>query len=266
MSEAVPRNAAFFDVDKTLLPGSSLYLLARGLYQRGFYTWRDVARFAVGQIIFRVSGREGQRGMDAARETARAFVQGRRADELRPLAADLVVEVVGPRIYPGMRAKVEDHHRAGDRTFLVTAAPEEIAAVIAAYLGMEGALGTKAELVDGVFTGEILGPLLHGPAKLVAIQELAAREHLDLLQCSAYSDSINDLPLLQGVGKPVAVNPDRDLRAHARAKGWPIEDFRSRRQLLLVWTPLGTLALLAGFVLRRRRGRLASAFLGDFPR
>ena len=240
-----PKGAAFFDVDKTLLPGSSLYLFARGLYRRGFYDLRDIAGFAFGQLTFRLTGAEGRRGMEAAREQALAFIEGKRQSDLRQLGHDIVVEVIGPRIYPGMRRVIDVHRANGDRTYLVTAAPRELAEGIAAYLGMDGALGTEAELVDGTYTGRLVGPVLHGPAKLDAVVELADKEGIDLRASSAYSDSVNDRPLLEGVGRPVAVNPDRMLRELAADRGWPVQDFRRRRRFWLVWLPAGAAALSA---------------------
>ena len=236
------RRAAFFDVDKTLLPGSSLYLFARGLSRRGFYDLRDIAAFAFGQLVFRLTGAEGRRGMEAAREQALAFIEGKRRDDLVQIGHDIVIEVIGPRIYPGMRRVIDDHHARGDRTYLVTAAPRELAEGIATYLGMDGALGTEAELVDGTYTGRLLGPVLHGPAKLDAVVRLANEQGFDLRTSSAYSDSVNDRPLLEGVGRPVAVNPDRYLRGLAAERGWPVQDFRRRRRLWLVWLPAGMAA------------------------
>ena len=258
VDELKPVRAAFFDVDKTLLPGSSLYLFARGLYRRGFYTMRDIAWFAIGQFVFRLTGAEGQTGMEAARETALAFVEGKRRSDLVQIGHDIVVEVIGPRIYPGMRKVIEAHHAAGDRTYLVTAAPRDLAEEIAAYLGMDGALGTEAELVDGTYTGRILGPVLHGPVKIEAVLALARMEGIDLAESSAYSDSLNDRPLLEGVGHPVAVNPDRILRKLAVERGWPVHDFRRNRRLWLVWLPSGLLAgaavgTVAAAVASRRR-------------
>jgi len=254
--------AALFDVDKTLLPGSSMYLFARGLSRHGFYTMRDIAGFAFGQLVFRLTGAEGRKGMEAAREQALAFVEGKRRDDLTQIGHDIVVEVIGPRIYPGMRRVIDEHHERGDRTYLVTAAPRELAEGIATYLGMDGALGTEAELVDGTYTGRLLGPVLHGPAKLDAVVRLAAEHGFDLRASSAYSDSVNDRPLLEGVGRPVAVNPDRYLRDLAAERGWPVQDFRRRRRLWLVWLPTGlaagvttALATVTGRRLARRRRR-----------
>ena len=134
------------------------------------------------------------------------------------------------RIWPGTRALAQWHLDEGQRVWLVTAAPIEIASVIARRLGLTGAMGTVAEQVDGVYTGELVGELLHGEAKAEAVQALAAREGLDLARCSAYSDSSNDLPMLSLVGDPCAVNPDSRLRAHAKANGWRIRDYRTGRK------------------------------------
>ena len=119
--------AAFFDVDKTLLPGSSMYLFARGLYRHGFYDLRDIAGFAFGRLVFRLTGAEGRKGLEAAREQALAFIEGKRRDDLIQIGHDIVVEVIGPRIYPGMRRVIDDHHARGDRTYLVTAARAVVA-------------------------------------------------------------------------------------------------------------------------------------------
>jgi phosphoserine phosphatase len=135
----------------------------------------------------------------------------------------------------------------------------ELAAILARRLGLTGALGTVAETADGVYTGRLVGGLLHGAAKAAAVQALAEREDLDLSRCSAYSDSANDLPLLNLVGHPNVVNPDAELRAQAREHGWPIYDFRKGRRATMIALPVaagaGAVAggLVAGLVLRRRR-------------
>jgi HAD superfamily hydrolase (TIGR01490 family) len=249
------RRAAFFDVDKTLLPGSSLYLFARGMYRRGMYNARDLMGFALSQVTFRLSGMESVRGMQAARESALAFIEGKREEEILGLAQDIVVEVIGPRIYPGMRRVIDAHHEAGDITYLVTAAPMDVALPIANYLGLDGALGTQVEIHDGVYTGRLIGDVLHGPAKLHAVRRLAAETGIDLTASSAYSDSMNDRPLLEGVGHPVAVNPDRMLRRLADECGWPVQDFRSGRRWLVVWGPSIAGALSVIEATRRARAR-----------
>jgi phosphoserine phosphatase len=137
------------------------------------------------------------------------------------------------------------HLEAGQRVWLVTAAPVELGAVIAQRLGLTGAIGTVAEIADGRYTGRLVGEMMHGPAKAAAITELAAREGLDLSRCAAYSDSINDVPMLSAVGRPVAVNPDAALRRTARDQGWEIRDFRTGRKAAKVAVPA---ALGAGVV------------------
>ena len=134
------------------------------------------------------------------------------------------------RIWPGTRALAQLHLDQGQRVWLVTAAPIEIAQIIARRLGLTGAMGTVAEHVDGVYTGRLVGDMLHGPAKAEAVKALAAREGLDLARCSAYSDSYNDLPMLSLVGDPCAINPDARLRAHAREQGWRVRDYRTGRK------------------------------------
>ena len=143
--------------------------------------------------------------------------------------------------------------------WLVTATPNELAQLIARRLGLTGALGTVAESVDGIYTGAMMGEMLHGRAKAAAVRAIAAREGLDLRRCTAYSDSINDLPMLSAVGTAIAVNPDSDLRDVARQRGWQIRDFRtSRTPVVRIGVPsaLGAAALggavVAGFALRKR--------------
>jgi len=164
------------------------------------------------------------------------------------------------RIGPGTRALAQLHLDQGQRVWLVTAAPIEIAGIIARRLGLTGALGTVAEHVDGVYTGRLVGEMLHGPAKGEAVLALAAREGLDLSRCSAYSDSFNDLTMLSLVGDPCAVNPDAKLRAHAKAEGWRIRDYRTGRKAARVGMFTAAVAgaavgsVAAGTAIRKRLG------------
>jgi HAD superfamily hydrolase (TIGR01490 family) len=241
------KRAAFFDLDKTLVPGSSMFLFARGLYQRDFYRVRDIARFAWGQAAFVFFGAEREAGMQQSRDAALEFVKGRNQDELRSLGREIAEERILPRVYPDIARIVSDHTSWGDETFLVTAAPVELAETVAGGLGMTGALGTTSELDDaGNYTGRLIGDILHGPAKAKAITDLAHRRGIDLSESAAYSDSINDLPLLESVGHPHAVNPDHQLLRTARARGWPVHEVRTRRRALLIGIP-STLAGAALF-------------------
>jgi HAD superfamily hydrolase (TIGR01490 family) len=239
--------AAFFDLDKTLVPGSSLFLLARGLYQRDFYRARDIARLAWGQFVFQAVGRESTAGMEKSRNSALEFVKGRDAAELRALGREIAEEQVLPRVYPDIARIIDQHREAGEETWLMTAAPQELAEIVAAGLGMTGARGTISEIdAEGRYTGELLGEIAHGPAKAKIAEEIAGRRGIELRDSAAYSDSINDLPLLESVGHPHAVNPDHSLRRVARSRAWPIHELRTRRRALLIGVPsaLGGAAVL----------------------
>ncbi|MFZ2501484.1 MAG: HAD-IB family hydrolase [Nocardioides sp.] len=222
--------AAFFDVDNTVMQGASLFHLARGLHRRKFFTTREIASAAWKQAYFRIVGVEDPEHVADARNSALSFIAGHTVAELEELGEEIFDEAMAHRIWPGTRALAQLHLDAGQRVWLVTAAPIEIATIIARRLGLTGALGTVAEHQGGVYTGQLVGELLHGPAKAEAVKALAALEGLDLARCSAYSDSVNDLPMLALVGDPCAVNPDARLREHAREKGWRIRDYRTARK------------------------------------
>ncbi|MFS3129784.1 HAD family hydrolase [Nocardioides sp. Bht2] len=252
---AVPQDqtaAAFFDVDNTVMQGASIFHLARGLHRRKFFTTRDILGAAYKQAYFRVVGVEDPEHMDEARNSALSFIAGHTVRELEELGEEIFEEAMAHRIWPGTRALAQMHLDAGQRVWLVTAAPIEIAAIIARRLGLTGAMGTVAEHEGGVYTGRLVGEMLHGPAKAEAIKALAAREGLDLSRCSAYSDSSNDLPMLSLVGDPVAINPDPRLRDHARAEGWRIRDYRTGRKAARA-------GLLAGAAIGAVAGALAAA-------
>jgi len=242
-----PRAAAFFDVDNTVMQGASIFHLARGLYARDFFTARDIGRFAWQQTKFRVVGREDMGNVHEARETALSFAAGHTVAELTTIGEEVFDEVMATKVWPGTRALAQMHLDAGQRVWLVTATPVEVATVIATRLGLTGALGTVAETEDGVYTGRLVGEILHGEAKAEAVTALARREGLDLGACSAYSDSANDIPMLSLVGHPCAINPDSRLRAHAREHGWRVRDYRTGRKAVKVGVPTAAAAgALAG--------------------
>jgi HAD superfamily hydrolase (TIGR01490 family) len=222
--------AAFFDVDNTIMQGASIFHLALGLYRRDFFTTRDIVGAAYKQAYFRVVGVEDPEHVAEARNSALGFIAGHTVAELEELGEEIFDEAMAHRIWPGTRALAQLHLDQGQRVWLVTAAPVEIARIIAARLGLTGAMGTVAEHLDGIYTGKLVGDMLHGPAKAEAVRALAEREGLDLARCAAYSDSYNDLPMLGLVGNPCAVNPDAKLRAHAREQGWRIRDYRTGRK------------------------------------
>ncbi len=250
---------AFFDVDNTVMRGASIYYFARGLAARKMFGPRDLARMTWGQISFRLRGAENSDHIDAAREAALAFVAGHKVADIVRLGEEIYDDTMADRIWEGARELTQRHLDAGQRVWLVTATPVELASILARRLGLTGALGTVAETVDGVYTGRLVGGLLHGEAKAAAVRALAAREGLDLARCAAYSDSLNDLPMLTLVGHPNAVNPDMALRAEARSRGWPVHDFRSGRRATMIALPVaagaGAVAggMAAGVALHRRR-------------
>ena len=254
-----PSAGAFFDVDNTLMRGASIYHFARGLAARKMFGPRDLARMTWGQLNFRFRGTENSDHIDAARQAALAFVAGHSVADIVRLGEEIYDDTMADRIWEGARELTQRHLNAGQRVWLVTATPVELASILSRRLGLTGALGTVAETVDGVYTGRLVGGLLHGEAKAAAVRALAVREGLDLARCAAYSDSFNDMPMLTLVGHPSAVNPDMALRAEARSRGWPVHDFRSGRRVTMIALPVAAGAgavvggMAAGAALHRRR-------------
>ncbi|MCV7177274.1 HAD family hydrolase [Mycolicibacterium sphagni] len=249
--------AAFFDVDNTLVQGSSLVHFGRGLAARKYFTYADMAKFIYAQAKFQLTGRENSDDVAEGRRKALAFIEGRSTAELIAVGEEIYDEIIADKIWPGTRALAQMHLDAGQQVWLVTATPYELAHTIARKLGFTGALGTVAESENGVFTGRLVGDILHGVGKAHAVRQLAIREGLNLKRCTAYSDSYNDVPMLSLVGTAVAINPDADLRELARERGWEIRDFRTARKAARIGVP-SALALgavggaLAAAVSRRR--------------
>ena len=254
-----PGAAAFFDVDNTMIRGASIYFFGKGMARRGLVTTGDLLRFGWQQLSFRVRGKEDPVAVAEAREKALSLVAGKSVADIVAFGEDIYDELMAERIWSGTRALAQQHLDQGQRVFLVTATPVELARIIAHRLGLTGALGTVAEVQDGRYTGRLVGEPLHGPSKAEAVRALAEIEGLDLSRCTAYSDSANDIPMLSAVGHAVAINPDSALRAAARERGWEIRDFRTGRKAAKVGVPAfgGTSAAVGGVLLvaelRRRR-------------
>ncbi|WP_049822645.1 HAD family hydrolase [Arthrobacter sp. H41] len=224
-----PGEAAFFDVDNTLMRGASLFHVARKMYQRKAFTLRFAAGLAWKQLRFIMRG-ETMTDVNSVRDAALAFAIGIAHADILALGEEVYDEMIASKIWPGARALAEQHLGSGRQVWLVTGTPVEVASVISSRLGLTGALGTVGEVAEGLYTGKLVGDFLHGPAKAAAVLDLATKENLDLAKCWGYSDSYNDIPLLTVVGHPVAINPDTRLRHHARANNWPVYDFRSGRR------------------------------------
>lgn len=221
--------AAFFDVDNTMMRGASLFAVARKMYQRRAFTLREVAWFAVHQLRFVALG-ENLGDIQAIRDRALLLAAGFSVADMVALGDEIYDEFIESKIWPGTRAIADQHLHAGRRVWLVTATPLEVASVMARRLGLSGALGTRVEHVEGIYTGQLVGEILHGAAKAEAVRGLAREQGLNLADCWGYSDSHNDIPLLEAVGHPVAINPDRRLRRHAKDRNWPVYDFRTGRK------------------------------------
>lgn len=256
---AATNGAAFFDVDNTIMRGASLFHFAAGLARRKYFKATEIMGFGLKQVKFVLSGSEDLEDMASATEAALSFVEGRSVEELVQLGEDVFDDSMVDKLIPGTLALAQGHIDAGQQVWLVTATPVELATLFARRLGLTGALGTVSEVRDGIYTGRLAGPPLHGLAKAEAIRALAAREGFDLAECSAYSDSSNDIPMLSAVGYPVAVNPDPSLRAHAIANDWQIRDFRRRAQMRQYAAPAvaGAGGIAAGMAVGYLAGRLA---------
>lgn len=223
--------AAFFDIDNTVMRGASIFHLARGVASRKLLRTSEIAHFAWKQTKFLASGSENLEDMKEATEAALAFVKGRRVSDLLKFAEEIFDERMVQKLWPGTLALAREHIKNGDQVWLVSTTPVEVGKLITDRLGLTGALGTVSEIADGVYTGRLVGLPLHGPAKAEAVKALAEQEEMNLQDCYAYSDSFNDIPMLSLVGHPGAINPDRKLASVARKSGWPIRDFRRRKNL-----------------------------------
>lgn len=254
--------AAFFDLDNTLLRGTALIHLGRGLFHRGMLPARTMVRAAWLEAYFRATGAEHDDHTAEARETGLSLVAGKTVDEFSEICAEIFAESIVPRFCSSVSAVAAEHLAAGQPVWLVTASPVEVAELCAEHLGLTGGLGTVAERVDGKYTGRLVDGLMHGPAKAVAIQNLAATHGYRLADSYAYSDSANDLPMLELVGHPHAVNPDSRLRRHAERMDWPVLDFRDGRRRRRVTRGLAAgvgLGLAARALVRRTDASRAEA-------
>jgi len=219
--------AAFFDVDNTILRGSSSFLFGKCAYENKFFTRRDVWSFAWHQMRFIAKG-ENNNTLESIKDRALALVAGHKTSDLMALTDKVYDDHIKPKLWPETVRLAKMHIAEGREVGLVTATHQVIADVIASRLGLTGALGTLLETKDGLLTGNLIGKALHGKAKRKAVRALAKERGISLRRSYAYSDSHNDLPMLTLVKHAVAVNPDKILAVHAKAAGWRILDFKKR--------------------------------------
>ena len=216
--------AAFFDLDKTIISKSSSLALTRPLYRAGFVTRSQLLRGAYAQMVYLLLGADEKR-MDRAKEGMLALSKGWDRAELESLIRETLEDVVDPYIYQEALDLMALHRALGRRVYIVSSSPEEIVRPLAERLGVRDVIATRAEIEDGKYTGE-LAFYCYREQKGVALREVAEREGIDLSRSYAYSDSATDLPMLEAVGNPVAVNPDRELRKVADEREWQVRDFR----------------------------------------
>ncbi|MDH3539351.1 MAG: HAD-IB family hydrolase [Acidimicrobiia bacterium] len=251
-------SAAFFDLDRTLISGSSLYTFGRAAWRNDMVTTGQLLSDLKSAIAFRFSGSTDDSAA-GVRDRVLDAIAGTTVEELKALGGQVI-----PRLVDDVRREaqgfLELHREAGRATYMVTASPIEIVQPLAEELEMTGAIATVAEVVNGVYTGRLSEPFCYGPGKATAIAKLAAEHGYDLALSYGYSDSVSDLPMLELVGHPVAVNPDRELERIARARGWPIVEFSrtAKRVVGTTTAAVGAVGLAAGtYLLGRHHGRLA---------
>ncbi len=224
-----PRNSSagsvrvlvFVDVDNTLVKGASIYMFAIEAWKSGFIKWHHVIPALFQQRYFIRKGETTKR-VKSTRERAQALVAGHQVKDFEKVAESAWRRSIAPKVFPEMIERINHHKAQGHEIWLLTASPQGLASVMARDLTLTGAIGTTLEEKDGAFTGEIDGELLHGPLKAKAAVQHALESGVNLAHCYAYSDSAADIPLLESVGHPIAVNPDHTLLAHATELSWPI--------------------------------------------
>jgi HAD superfamily hydrolase (TIGR01490 family) len=218
--------AAFFDLDRTLISGSSAFAFAIAAWRADLMPLRRLVRDALAAVVFRLAGSTDEKTAQVRVRVLDA-VSGNRQADLVAINADIIPKLMG-KVRPEARQLLDLHRRAGRNTYIVSASPQEMVGPLAEALGMTGGIGTVSEVKEGVYTGELAGPFCYAAGKVEAIRELAGWEGFDLERCFAYSDSASDLPMLEAVGHPVAVNPDGPLQRVAHQRGWPVVIFSRR--------------------------------------
>ncbi len=245
-------SAAFFDLDRTLMSGSSVYYFGKAAYREGLRPWHRVFGDALNTVIFRAFGASDEKS-EAVRDAILESVAGKHAADLHRMAPGVIEEIL-PAIRPEAQALLDMHDAAGRDVYIVSASPVEIVGELAKALDIAGGLGTVSEIVDGVYTGRLDGPFLYGEGKAETISAIADERGYVLQSCYAYSDSGSDLPMMQLVGNPVAVNPDRALQAVAHRRGWPVVEFNAtgkRRRRAAMSGGFGVVAATGGYVAGR---------------
>jgi HAD superfamily hydrolase (TIGR01490 family) len=258
---------AFFDLDRTLMAGSSAYHFGRAMYKAGHMSRRQIMRDAVDQVRFRLRGATDA-AVNVLLERVLSGIKGHRVVDLRRMTPDVLAGIL-PRVYPQMLAVVREHQDSGRPCYIATAASQPAAEILAEALIMDGAMGTCWEIEDGVYTGRLDGPFAYGEGKAQRLREFAAQQGIDLQQSWAYSDAASDLPMLEAVGHPVAVNPDAGLAEVAKREGWEVLRFEKLGERLRVTVAVAVAAVVGGsgsWMAARRKARVQRGHLRRRPR
>jgi HAD superfamily hydrolase (TIGR01490 family) len=266
---AMRRTAAFFDLDKTVIAKSSTLAFGRSFYQGGLINRRAVLRTAYAQFVYLLGGADHDQ-MERMREYLSALCRGWNVEQVKEIVAETIHDLIDPIIYDEAASLIEEHHLAGRDVVIVSTSGAEVVEPIGELIGADRVVATRMVVEDGCFSGEI-EYYAYGPAKAEAIASLAESEGYDLSRCYAYSDSVTDIPMLEAVGHPCAVNPDRALRKEALGRDWPVLTFSrpvrlkeripslsmpSRPALAIAAAAVGAAAATAGLVwyTSQRRG------------
>jgi HAD superfamily hydrolase (TIGR01490 family) len=221
---ATPRAAAFFDLDKTVIAKSSTLAFSRPFYKGGLVNRRAVLKSSFAQFVYLLQGAD-EDSMDRMRDYLKVLCAGWPVETVNAIVAETLHELIDPMVYAEAVALFDEHHAAGRDVVIVSSSGEEVVGPIGDMLGVDHVIATRMVVEDGKYTGEI-SFYAYGEGKAVAMRELAEERDYDLAQCWAYSDSYTDRPMLEAVGNPVAVNPDKQLRRLAAEQGWRLREFR----------------------------------------
>ncbi len=244
MTQLELKAAAFFDLDRTLIAGASTFEFARAAYKAGLISRRQIIRDAYLNLKFRMRGSTDEE-TDFVKERVGNMIEGVRVRDMARLAPDILTGVL-PRVYPRMLELAHSHQDAGRPAYICTAASFEIADLLAKILDLDGAIATRAEIVDGYYTGRYAGPFIYREGKAEAMRTFAELEGIDLKASYAYSDSESDLPMLDAVGNAVVVNPDGPLTKIAKERKWEIIRFEKLAQRLKLGGVIATVAAASG--------------------
>ncbi len=244
-------NAAFFDLDKTVIAKASMLAFGRTFYKEGLLSKRSILRSAYAQLVFKYTG-ANEKQLNKLRETVLSLTKGWERSLVSAIVAETMTEIVEPLIFKEALDRIAEHKAKGDLVYIVSASPEEIVAPLGERLGVDGVIATVSKVdANGRYTGE-MEFYAYGPYKAEAMASIADRYGFSLEDAYAYSDSYTDLPMLEAVGHPIAVNPDRVLAKIAKERNWPVESFsnpvRVREGEIRSSAPIGLIALSAGIV------------------